>query len=92
MIFDIDVVGGLRLKRKFKEQALAIFVNPPSLEVLENRLRGRGTDSEEKLQERVAKAQKELTSAEQFDVVLTNDRLEATFQTAEKLLMDFIGQ
>src|SRR5690606_13029332 len=57
VIFDIDVVGGLRLKSKFPEEALAIFVNPPSLEVLKERLRGRGTDAEEKLQERFAKAE-----------------------------------
>lgn len=92
VIFDIDVVGGLRLKRKFKERALAIFVHPPSLEVLEKRLRGRGTDSEEKLQERVAKAQKELAYADQFDVVLTNDQLENAFMEAERLLIDFIEE
>ncbi|HZH54036.1 MAG TPA: guanylate kinase [Sphingobacteriaceae bacterium] len=90
VIFDIDVIGGLRLKRKFQEQALAIFVHPPSLEVLEARLRGRGTDSEEKVRERVAKAQKELAYADQFDVVLTNDQLEHAFKEAERLLLDFI--
>lgn len=92
VIFDIDVVGGLRLKRKFKERALAIFVNPPSLEVLEKRLRGRGTDSEDKLRERVAKAQKELAYADQFDVVLTNDRLEEAFAEAEALMKNFLDQ
>lgn len=90
VIFDIDVVGGLRLKRKFKDRALAIFVHPPSLEVLESRLRGRGTDSDEKLQERLAKAAKELDFAEQFDVTLTNDRLEKALEDAEKLLEDFL--
>lgn len=90
VIFDIDVIGGLRLKRKYQDQALAIFVHPPSLEVLEKRLRGRGTDSEEKLKERVAKAAKELDYAGQFDVVLTNDRLEDAFMEAEKLLENFI--
>src|SRR5690606_31938336 len=72
VIFDIDVVGGLRLKSKFPEEALAIFVNPPSLDVLKERLRGRGTDAEEKLQERFAKAELELSYADKFDVVLNN--------------------
>lgn len=90
VIFDIDVVGGLRLKRKFKDRALAIFVHPPSLEVLESRLRGRGTDSEEKLQERLAKAAKELDFADQFDVTLTNDRLEKALSDAENLLEEFL--
>lgn len=90
VIFDIDVVGGLRLKRKFGDRALAVFVNPPSLAVLESRLRGRGTDSEEKLQERVEKARKELDYAPQFDTVLTNDRLVEAFDEAETLLTDFI--
>src|SRR5690606_2898662 len=70
VIFDIDVVGGLRLKSKFPEEALAIFVNPPSLEVLQERLSGRGTDSEEKLKERFAKAELELSYADKFDVIL----------------------
>ncbi|HLW49684.1 MAG TPA: guanylate kinase [Sphingobacteriaceae bacterium] len=89
VIFDIDVVGGLRLKRKFGDRALAIFVNPPSLKVLEQRLRGRGTDSEAKLKERVEKAKNEMDFAPQFDVMLTNDNLEQTFKEAEKLLTDF---
>ncbi len=91
VIFDIDVIGGLRLKRKFGDRAMAIFVNPPSLEVLEQRLRGRGTDSEEKLKERVAKARKELDTAPQFDVILTNDDLEKAFLEAERLVTDFLS-
>lgn len=89
VIFDIDVVGGLRLKRKFGDRALAIFVNPPSLKVLEQRLRGRGTDSEAKLKERVEKAKNEMDFAPQFDVMLTNDNLEQTFKEAEQLLTGF---
>ncbi len=91
VIFDIDVVGGLRLKSKFPEQALAIFVNPPSLEVLKERLRGRGTDSEEKLQERFAKAELELSYADKFDVVLNNFDLDAACKEAEELVLEFIG-
>lgn len=90
VIFDIDVVGGLRLKSKFPEEALAIFVNPPSLDVLKERLRGRGTDSEEKLRERFAKAEHELSYADKFDVVLDNFDLETAKADADKLVLDFI--
>lgn len=92
VIFDIDVEGGLHLKRKFAHQALAIFVQPPSLEVLEERLRGRGTDTEEKLQERITKAQKELQYAERFDVILDNDNLDKARAEAEKLMLDFLSE
>src|SRR5690606_3243390 len=91
VIFDIDVVGGLRLKSKFPDQALAIFVNPPSLEVLKERLTGRGTDSEEKLQERFAKAEHELSFADRFDVVLQNNDLETACREAERYILDFIN-
>lgn len=92
VIFDIDVEGGLRLKRKYEEDALAIFVQPPSLEVLKERLSGRGTDSAEKLQERFIKAEKELTYADKFDVVLKNFDLEIACREAEKLVSDFINK
>ncbi len=91
VIFDIDVVGGLRLKSKFPDQALAIFVNPPSLEVLKERLKGRGTDSQEKLQERFAKAELELSYADKFDVILQNNDLETACSEAERLVLDFIN-
>ncbi len=91
VIFDIDVEGGLRLKRKYEEEALAIFVQPPSLEVLIERLTGRGTDSEEKLQERFAKAEKELQYADKFDVILKNYDLETACAEAEKLVGDFLS-
>ncbi|MFZ4863406.1 guanylate kinase [Sphingobacterium sp. Mn56C] len=90
VIFDIDVVGGLRLKSKFPDEALAIFVNPPSLEVLKQRLSGRGTDSEEKLQERFAKAEHELSFADKFDVILNNFDLDTACNEAEKLVLDFL--
>lgn len=92
VIFDIDVVGGLRLKSKFPEEALAIFVNPPSLDVLKERLRGRGTDAEEKLQERFAKAELELSYADKFDVVLNNFDLETACKEAEALVLDFLNE
>ena len=91
VIFDIDVVGGLRLKSKYPDQALAIFVNPPSLEVLKERLTGRGTDSPEKLQERFAKAEHELSYADRFDVVLQNNDLQTACREAERYILDFIN-
>jgi guanylate kinase len=90
VIFDIDVEGGLRLKRKYEEDALAIFVQPPSLEVLKERLSSRGTDSPEKLEERFIKAEKELKYADKFDVILKNYDLETACKEAEKLVGDFI--
>ncbi|MFM6976529.1 MAG: guanylate kinase [Sphingobacteriaceae bacterium] len=92
VIFDIDVEGGLHLKRKFGELALAIFVQPPSLEVLVERLRGRGTDSEEKLKERILKADKELKYADQFDTILKNSDLQTACSEAEKLVSDFLAK
>jgi guanylate kinase len=92
VIFDIDVEGGLRLKRKYEDDALAIFVQPPSLEVLIERLSGRGTDSVEKLQERFIKAEKELKYADKFDVILKNYDLETACLEAEKLVSDFLNQ
>lgn len=91
VIFDIDVEGGMHLKRKYGEQALAIFVQPPSLEVLIERLTGRGTDSSEKLQERFAKAEKELNYAPQFDIILKNHDLETACKEAKELVKNFIG-
>ncbi|TAH01757.1 MAG: guanylate kinase [Sphingobacteriales bacterium] len=91
VIFDIDVEGGLRLKKKFEQNALAIFVQPPSIEVLQQRLVGRGTDSKEKLAERFAKAEKELSYAPQFDTVLNNFDLEIACKQAEDLLLEFLG-
>lgn len=90
VIFDIDVEGGMHLKRKYEDQALAIFVQPPSLEVLKQRLSGRGTDSEEKLQERFAKAEKELNYASQFDIILKNYDLDTACNEAEHLVKSFI--
>jgi len=90
VIFDIDVVGGLNIKSKFPEQTLAIFVQPPSIEEMERRLRGRKTDSEEKIKERVAKASKELSFAKDFDIILVNDDLEIAKTTAIKLVSNFI--
>lgn len=91
VIFDIDVVGGLNIKQKFPEQTLAIFVQPPSIEEMERRLRGRKTDSEEKIKERVSKAEKELKFASNFDVVLVNDNLDTAKEEAINLVQNFIN-
>ncbi|WP_304067639.1 guanylate kinase [Pedobacter glucosidilyticus] len=91
VIFDIDVEGGLRLKKKFGDDALAIFVQPPSLEVLVERLTGRGTDSAEKLAERIKKAEKELDYASKFDVILKNYDLDIACKEAEELIFNFIN-
>src|ERR1700749_4069093 len=85
VIFDIDVEGGLHLKRKYGDQALAIFVQPPSIEVLIERLTGRGTDSPEKLSERFEKAEKELGYAPKFDFILKNHDLKKACEEAEVL-------
>ena len=74
--FDIDVEGGIKLKKAFGTRALAVFIQPPSLEVLEARLRGRGTETEESLAKRLGKAKAELGKADQFDTIIINDDLE----------------
>lgn len=89
VVFDIDVVGGLRLKQRFGSDALAIFIQPPSLEIMEKRLRKRGTDSEEQLLKRLGKAREELSFADQFDHILINDRLEDSLKKAEELIRTF---
>ena len=90
VIFDIDVVGGLRIKNKYPENTLAIFVQPPSLEVMEHRLRNRKTESEEKILERLSKAEKELKFAADFDVILINDELATAKKEAKRLVETFL--
>ena len=90
VVFDVDVVGGLNLKKNFKELALAVFIQPPSLTILEQRLRNRKTDSEEKIQIRLAKSIQELESAIDFDVIIENDVLEDAIEKAKRLVIEFI--
>lgn len=90
VIFDVDVVGGLNLKRIFGDDALAIFVQAPSFEILEQRLRGRSTETEEKIQTRLAKAAKESTFAPEFDVVLINDSLPEACKKAKLKVQQFL--
>ena len=91
VIFDIDVEGGLHLKKKFEEHALAVFVQPPSLEVLVERLTSRATDSPEKLAERIEKAEKELKYVSKFDVILHNNDLQLACTEAVQLVRDFLA-
>lgn len=90
VIFDIDVEGGLNLKSQFKEKALAVFVMPPSIKILEERLRSRQTDTQDSIARRIAKAEKELKTAELFDVFILNEKLELACEKAEKLIAEFL--
>ncbi|MBU3820563.1 guanylate kinase [Flavobacteriaceae bacterium XHP0103] len=91
VIFDIDVSGGLRIKRKFPEQTLAIFVKPPSIDELKIRLKKRSTESADKINMRVAKASAELATAPLFDVIIENDILENALEKAETLVDNFVN-
>ena len=90
-IFDVDVVGGIHLKSVFGERALAVFVSPPSVVVLEQRLRSRGTETDESLRKRVDKAAHEMTFAPQFDVIVVNDTLEHACAEAYTLVKRFLS-
>lgn len=92
VIFDIDVSGGLRIKRKFPEQTLAVFVKPPDLNELVRRLKDRGEESEEKISMRVAKAPAELATAPLFDEIVINSNLDEALANAYKLVSDFINE
>lgn len=92
VIFDVDVVGGLNIKKFYGDEALAIFVQPPSVEELRKRLISRSTETEEKIQIRIAKAEHELSFASQFDKLVTNNDLEQACKEAEELIMEFIGK
>ena len=90
VVFDVDVVGGLNLKKVFKRNALAIFVNPPNMEILEERLRGRKTESEEKIQIRISKAQIEMDRATEFDVIIENNILEQAVEQVKAVAAEFV--
>lgn len=90
VIFDVDVVGGCNIKEYYGDEALSVFVQPPSIEELERRLKARSTDSDEVIQTRVDKAAYELTFAPKFDVVVVNDKLEDALKEAEEILTTFL--
>ncbi|GAB2770837.1 guanylate kinase [Hymenobacter luteus] len=89
-VLDVDVKGGLSIKEFYKDRALAVFVKPPSLEILEQRLRNRATDSDASISARLYKANFELTFEDRFDVTIVNDDLERAIDEAEKLVRNFI--
>lgn len=90
IVFDVDVIGGLNLKRYFGDKALSIFVKAPSLEELERRLRNRKTETEATLRERIKKAKKEMEYAKDFDVILTNDISKVSCKEAEVIVNLFV--
>ncbi|MFC2104158.1 guanylate kinase [Bacteroidota bacterium] len=92
VIFDVDVVGGLNIKKEYPEKALSIFVMPPSVKELEKRLILRSTDSSEDIGTRIDKAKKELNYADKFDIVIINDDLEKAIHESEKVLKEFINK
>ncbi len=92
ILFDVDVVGGINLKRIFGEQACSIFIMPPSIEELRRRLVTRGTDAPEVIERRVAKAQFELTKAPEFDHTVVNDRLDEAIDTTRQIIDSFIAK
>ena len=91
VVFDVDVVGGVNIKKQYQENALSIFVKPPSVEELEKRLRGRATDTEEVIQKRLDKANYELTFADKFDEVIVNDNLEKAVEQTTEVLNRFLN-
>ncbi|WP_299430636.1 guanylate kinase [uncultured Maribacter sp.] len=91
VIFDIDVVGGLRIKKKFPKETLAVFVKPPSVDELKIRLKKRSTESEDKINMRVAKASVELATAPQFDKTIKNYDLDVALKEAHDLVASFVN-
>ncbi len=90
-VFDVDVVGGLNLKRYFRTSGLAIFIQPPSIDILAERLKNRGTESEESLGKRIGKAAEELAFAVKFDKVVVNDNLDVACKEVTGLALQFLS-
>jgi guanylate kinase len=89
-MFDVDVVGGIHLKQIMGEKALSIFIQPPSIEELSRRLTSRNTDSLDKINMRLAKAEQEIEQAKDFDVIVVNDQLDLAIQTVHSAISSFI--
>ena len=92
VIFDVDVVGGCNIKHYYGERALSVFIQPPSIEELRKRLVGRGTDTPEVIESRIAKAEYELSFADKFDTVVINDDLETAKAKALQVVQDFLAK
>lgn len=90
VIFDVDVVGGVNIKEQFPENSLAIFIEAPSIEILEKRLRKRGTESEEQIQKRINKIKQELKFAPKFDKIIINDNLEGAINETKMIINEFL--
>ena len=92
VVFDVDVIGGLHLKEIFKGNALAIFIKPPNQDVLEDRLRKRNTETEDKIQIRIKKAKEEVLRAGEFDTIIENDILEQAIASAREQVLKFLSR
>ena len=92
VIFDVDVLGGLNIKKFYGDEALSVFIEPPTMEELENRLKNRGTENDASLQKRLAKAEYELSFARQFDKIVLNDDLKTAQQEMIDLVRDFLEE
>ena len=90
VIFDVDVIGGISLKKHFGDNAISIFIEPPTIEVLEERLKSRNTDSKEAINTRINKAIEELNYKKYFDYCIVNDDLNKTLHSAEKIIVEFL--
>jgi guanylate kinase len=91
IVFDVDVVGGLNIKKQYNDRALAVFISPPGIKTLRERLVGRGTDTQEMIDKRVGKAEYEMTFAPKFDVVIVNDDLNQAKIEAEQVISNFLN-
>ena len=92
VIFDVDVIGGLNIKKYYKEKALSVFIMPPSLKLLEERLKKRSTESEENQKKRLDKAKLELSYEKKFDEIIVNDNLKTAINEAKNIIKDFLGK
>lgn len=90
VIFDIDIAGGLNIKKQFADKAISIFIMPPSVEELERRLKSRGTDSEKNIQKRINKAKFEISFSDKFDKIIVNDNIDNAVKETEKILIGFL--
>ena len=90
VVFDVDVHGAMNIKKVYGDRALSLFIQPPSIDELRRRLNGRGTDAPEVIEQRIARAEYELTYADKFDTVVINDDLETAKQDALKCVVEFI--
>ena len=92
VIFDIDVIGGINLKNLYPDNSMSVFIMPPSVEILEERLRNRQTESEEKLKQRIEKAEKEIGLSDKFDRIIINDQLDISKAEIENCINDFLAE